>query len=484
MVKQEQIFILIKSLSRNEKRYFKVFCGKENGAANYLKLFDTIDKQESYDETAIKKKFKGETFTKQLHVTKNYLHKLILKSLRDFHAGISKNAELKDLLRNVEILFNKELYQLSLNELKRAEQIATDFELNYGLAEVYEWKRRLEQQARPHSYAEFERLLTLQNETLNQLIKTNHYWQLTTNLTAKLTSRQELESKYMYLLEDPDNAKTLEETVLHYNSIYFKCITDDNIEEAQATLLKLVELLEQDPKRLRHNMSLYASSVNNLISYLVYTKKHDMALSYINRAKNIYAQWKLVSENKTILKQVLRTYNVELEIYRDNKTYKANKEYIESIDQFIAANENKMPNEYKLSTSFQLASIHFVLKNYSRSMRWINIILNNKFKGQRQDILIQARLLNLMVHLEQQNMFVLRHFVESTKRFINKLGDIAEYQKILLRFFSKIGKAYPYEYKELYLELYNQLFPENEESPLSQSAIDFIDYKTWIEEKL
>lgn len=89
-----------------------------------------------------------------------------------------------------------------------------------------------------------------------------------------------------------------------------------------------------------------------------------------------------------------------------------------------------------------------------------------------------------MVHLEQQNMFVLRHFVESTKRFINKLGDIADYQKVLLRFFSKIGQAYPYEYKELYQELYEQLFPENGESPLSQSAMDFIDYKTWIEGKI
>jgi len=64
------------------------------------------------------------------------------------------------------------------------------------------------------------------------------------------------------------------------------------------------------------------------------------------------------------------------------------------------------------------------------------------------------------------------------------LGNIDRYQKILLRFFSKIGKAYPYQYKELYQELYYQLFPENETSPLSQTAIDFIDYKIWIEEKI
>jgi len=64
------------------------------------------------------------------------------------------------------------------------------------------------------------------------------------------------------------------------------------------------------------------------------------------------------------------------------------------------------------------------------------------------------------------------------------LGNIDRYQKILLRFFSKIWKAYPYQYKELYQELYYQLFPENETSPLSQTAIDFIDYKIWIEEKI
>ncbi len=483
MNKNDDLFILIQSLTRNEKRYFKVHCNKQGEAANYLRLFDAIDKQELYDEAAIKKKFKGETFIRQLHVIKNYLRAMILKCLRDFHATVSKSAELKDILRSIEILYNKELYTLCLSELKRAEQMAIDFELNIGLVEVCEWKRRLEQQARPNNYPIFANILSQQEKAINGISKTNRYWQLTNELTQRLTAGKDVSSNFLYLLDDEKNATTLEEKVLHYNSIYFRYIFNGDSGKSAQALYTLVEILESDTKRLHHNMSLYSSSVNNLISYLVFSKKHDDALQLITRAKNIYQQWRLAGEQKTILKQVLRTYNIELEIYRDNKTYIDNPTYIDSIDVFISANENKMPNDYRLSLYFQLASIHFSLKRYSRALHWVNRVLNHKFANHRTDIQVQVRLLNLMVHLEQQNMFVLRHFVDSTRRFINKVGNITEGQQVLLRFFIKIGQAFPYQYKDLFTELHGQLFPHDAPSVLAPSALDFIDYKTWIEEK-
>lgn len=483
MTKNDKLFVLIQSLTRNEKRHFKVQCSKQGDASNYLLLFDAIDKQEQYNESAIKQKFKNETFARQLHVTKNYLRSLILKCLRDFHATVSKGAELKDILRNIEILYNKELYSLCKSELKRAEKMAIDFELTIGLIEVYEWKRRLEQQAHPNNYPVFANILSDQENAIDSIYKTNNYWQLANGLTQRLTAGEEPKNKFLHLLDDVKNAKTLEEKVLHYNSIYFRYIFNGDSEKASQALYALVEILESDPKKLRHNMSLYTSSVNNLISYLVFTKKHDDALQLINRAKNIYQQWRLAGEQKTILKQVLRTYNIELEIYRDNKSYISNPTYIDSIDTFISTNENKIPDDYRLSLYFQLASIHFSLKKYSRALHWVNRILNHKFTQQRTDIQVQIRLLNLMVHLEQQNMFVLRHFVDSTRRFINKVGNITEGQQVLLRFFIKIGQAFPYQYKDLFTELHAQLFPHNAPSVLAPSALDFIDYRTWIEEK-
>lgn len=480
MVKSEELFILVKSLTRNEKRYFKVVCGNLGEGANYLQLFDAIDEQDVYNEATIKKKFSNHVFIKQLHVTKNYLRKLILKSLRDFHVGLSKNAELKDILRNVEVLFNKELYGLCQGELKRAEKMAAEFELNTGSVEIWEWKRRLEQQSSPHNHPVFATLLKEQEKAIDALANTNRYWQLTNNYTAKLSVGKEADSPYKILLDNPANARTMEEKVLHYNSLYFKSLTNGKSDDAEKHLYRLVELLEENPRRLQHNMSLYASTVNNLISFLVFEKKRERALELIHRAKTIYQQQKLTGNNKGLLKQVLRTYNIELEIYRDGKNYAAQKEYLENIDAFICENEGKMPSEYLLSFSFQLAYINFMQKEYSRALYWVNRVLNNRFDGQRPDLQIQVRMLNLMLHFEQQNIFVLRHFVESTKRFMNKVAEIQPHEYALLKFFSKIGQAFPHQYKALFAELHSQLFAVDADAAV---PFDFIDYKTWIEEK-
>ena len=57
MIKKEQLFALIKSLTKAEKRYFKLFASVNNTDANYILLFDAIDAQDVYDEKRIKEKF-------------------------------------------------------------------------------------------------------------------------------------------------------------------------------------------------------------------------------------------------------------------------------------------------------------------------------------------------------------------------------------------------------------------------------------------
>jgi hypothetical protein len=120
VTKKERLHQLIKSLSKAEKRYFKVYNSAKSESTNYVKLFDAIDKQDIYDESAIKDVFKDSKFVRQLHVTKNQLIKLILKSLRNYHSSISVESELNLILRNIELLFRKELFGICLDELKKS----------------------------------------------------------------------------------------------------------------------------------------------------------------------------------------------------------------------------------------------------------------------------------------------------------------------------------------------------------------------------
>ena len=99
-----ELFHLIKSLSKSEKRYFKLSSALQSGDKNYLKLFEAIELQEEYNEDSIKEQFKAETFIKHLPSEKNHLYNLILKSLRGFYADNSAASILQEHLRNIELL--------------------------------------------------------------------------------------------------------------------------------------------------------------------------------------------------------------------------------------------------------------------------------------------------------------------------------------------------------------------------------------------
>jgi len=53
-----------------------------------------------------------------------YLTGLILKSLRNYHSNKSINSKLNNLLIEIELLFDKELYDLAYYRIKKAEELA------------------------------------------------------------------------------------------------------------------------------------------------------------------------------------------------------------------------------------------------------------------------------------------------------------------------------------------------------------------------
>lgn len=482
MSRNEQLLALVKALSKAEKRYFKLFCGQSTSDANYLKLFDAIDAQQEYDEKTIRQKFKKEKFCRQLHVTKNYLHQLILKSLRNFHGKISKDATLKDILRNVEILYHKELYQHCRAELKRAEAIAHAFEINSGLVEVTSWERKLEQALSPQNYDRFLDILRLQEKAIDAMRDTNLHWrhavhtsQFTASQTAPLPKKGKTATLY--------NAQTLEAKVLYYNTAYLTLLRNGFQDQAAASLMELLHLLEQFPHRIEEDPAIYISSANNLVSFLVFSKQYDKAIDLINRSRSLYENAMLHHERKSLLRQLLRIYNIELEIYRDTRIFEKHLPFIENVEAFITRHAQKIPLEYLASFWFQLANIHFMRRDFDRSLKWINQVMNARLGNIRTDLQVHARLLNLMIHLEQDNLFVLRYFVDSTRRFLKKLGRVQPLEQILLNFFSKIGQTPKFEHKERFRELHQQLLLSSPEQATT-GITDYIDYKSWIEEKL
>ena len=109
MNKPDELYGLIKSMSKSEKRYFKLHAGMHTiGEKNiYVKLFDIIDRVKEYDQEIIARKFKSEKFSANLFSTKNYLFNLILKLLTSYYQDSTVDLKLKTMLSEMDILFDK-----------------------------------------------------------------------------------------------------------------------------------------------------------------------------------------------------------------------------------------------------------------------------------------------------------------------------------------------------------------------------------------
>ena len=121
---KDHLFSLIKSLSKSEKRQFKLYVGRlgVNEDSKFLLLFNVIDKMTSYNELDIlQKKF---VTKQQLSNLKAHLYKQILISLRLNPSHQSIPIQIREQLILQQFLYSKGLYKQSLKILDKAKQSA------------------------------------------------------------------------------------------------------------------------------------------------------------------------------------------------------------------------------------------------------------------------------------------------------------------------------------------------------------------------
>jgi hypothetical protein len=183
--KKEQLFHIIKSLTKEEKRHFKIFVNKYNSGRenNYLKLFNAIDKQKIYDEGIIKTQFRDEAFIKQLTVTKNYLLKQIIKSLQNIHSDETDDLRVLSIHHQIAILYKKAHYEICRDLVRKGIEICSENDFYLPWIGFLKWELELvnkinvkEYKASLIKYLEktsqlisFYEITTQSNHLLNQL---------------------------------------------------------------------------------------------------------------------------------------------------------------------------------------------------------------------------------------------------------------------------------------------------------------------------
>jgi hypothetical protein len=142
---RDDLFQLVKSLEKGEKRNFKLYMQRNTGNAELkvVQLFDALDKMEEYDEGQLLRKNKA-IAKSQLSNLKASLYRHVLASLRLLKDENNIVLTLNELMDQARILYNKGLYLQSLKVLEKIKQIARQYHQLTYLQQALFFEKKIE----------------------------------------------------------------------------------------------------------------------------------------------------------------------------------------------------------------------------------------------------------------------------------------------------------------------------------------------------
>jgi len=181
MVSKQDLFELIKTLNKNEKRYFRMFASLQKGAKKYLLLFDEISGQKAYNELKIKKSLNDKNLIRHFAFNKNYLKQMILKSLVLYNANNISDIKIQNMITTAKILFSKALFRQYFRTLDTAKKLAMKNERFGYLLEILDMEKYIIKKEVLH-YKKSDEIYTTAFNSINKLNNYFKYSKITSSL--------------------------------------------------------------------------------------------------------------------------------------------------------------------------------------------------------------------------------------------------------------------------------------------------------------
>ena len=495
MKPSNELFHLIKSLTKSEKRFFKLSSSIQSGDKNYFKLFDFIDSQSAYDEQKLKEHFKKERFIKHLPSEKNHLYKLILKSLRQFYGEQSASSILKQEIKNIEILYDKALHKEATKFLKRAKKLAHEHEEFYFLIELISWEKVLTEESYESGDFDVDLNIIIEEETtvIEKLRNLAEYHILYSRINAVFRSdgftKNEDQRKTVdeianhQLIKGKNTALSRRAASICYYIQGLCAATNRDFEVSYEKFNRVRQILDDNPKIKVDLAQRYVLTLFHLMQSYLNEKDFKMAHQMIEQIKGLKGKKGFntlhltLRINNILLTDQMNLFNIQgefdkaLAVFEDG--YKENKELIE-----------RSSKEHQIKFYFNAAYTLFAVSDYKNALQFINLILNDNEQQLRQDIYSFSRILNLLLHFELTNYDYLEYSSNSAIRYLNKTKRDHQIEKVFIKQIKKIAKtATQLEtipiYEETLTQINTLLEDENE-----QVILDYIDVVSWLKSKI
>jgi hypothetical protein len=489
---RDELFQLIKSLEKGEKRNFKLFA-KRNSGSGEMKitlLFDALDKMKDYDEALLLKKNKG-IRKQQLSNLKAHLYKQILSSLRVMRDENNIDIRLHEQMDHARILFNKGLY---LHTLKILEKIKEQSKLYHQLTfwlQALIFEKKIEALYITRSMEGRAETLAQEVDELNMRLLM--IGQLS-NLSLELYSWY-IRYGHARNAGDVEAVKTFlknrmpADAAQHrgfYERLYFyQCwcwhsyILQDFLLHYRYSQ-KWVDLFDAGPAMRKVESLFYLKGLHNLASahfMLRNTEKHTACLA---RLEQVHRQ-KDSTDNSRI-QAFVYLYSARINQHFMEGSFTQGLRMVPVLEEKLQEYELKLDRHRILVFYYKIACLYFGSGNNSKAIDYLNKVIQWKI-DLRTDLQCYARLLHLIAHYEMGNDSILEHLIKSVYRFMAKMENLGIIEEEIFRFLRRSFHLSPKKLKPEFEQLLTRL-KRHGHRRFEARATMYLDITSWLESKI
>lgn len=494
MKRKSDLFQLIRSLSKSEKRFFKVFSSRHvlGDQNNYIALFDAIERQADYDEKAIQEQFAGEKMLNRFSVAKAYLYDLILKAMSVYHSQNSLDNQIDELLRRASFLYEKCLFGQAEILIGKAKKLALDNEKFAILPEILRREKRLMEAGLyvNHTQDEIETLHRQNADVLEKLDNLNEYWLLDAKLYHHHNTHGMARSSddvqqiaYVFdsnLMRNEDRARSFDAQLLFQRiyATYFFILRD--FESCYNRIRRTVELLESQPELADARPLTYISSINNLLNMTQVMKKQDETEHYLRELERRLHERPRRESERYRLKIFEAYYHHQLSYYLEQGRSDEALPLLPKIEEGLARFGPLLDATGEIMLCYNVFLVAFWAGEHRAALKWIERITCRNAADVRPDIYYFAHVLRLMTSLRQPPTSRTDSILEETKQFLSQREAANEFERKVETYVGRLPIADEATCQRMLIEIQETLHSLSLD-PFERKALAYFDFKRWAE---
>jgi len=489
------VFNLVKSLTKAEKRAFRLYAGRiqDGDQLMYIKLFDILEKMKNLDEDLIRKKMNTMNNT-QFSNLKRHLHKQVLNSLKLLHKEKRPNLFIREQIDFAYVLYGKGLYMQALKVLTKAKKEAYKNHTDFSLLTIIEMEKMIQSRHITRTKTEpIEQLVKEADDCANKLFSRVHLSNISVRLHRYYILNGHSKSQADFNSVEIDFKADLEkvntnglgqmELIYLYQSYVWYYYIQNNFEQCGYYAQQWIDLFKGNKDMPTRDINLFFRGYHYLLTSLF-------------NLRNVKAFKKRLTDLEAFRKDNYKKFNYNTQIIsflyvhtgRLNQhflegSYDKGLESVKSTTRRISRYGSRLDSHKILVLYYKIAWMFIAAGKPNKAARYLNEIIFMQRHSLREDIQSYSRLMHLIMHYDCEDYYALPALIKTYDTYFKKVEERNKAQIKILSLFKALADAPILERKAIFQKYYDGLL-KLQSDPYEQRAFMYLAILPWLKAKI